>query len=113
MTGVFLGEFPLPPIHDPSYRAVRYAAEARVAAAPRGTWALLRGENVNVGGLFYFPLLSDGSGSLAPVGYDHYAQPPTFEALAERFLAREDAAAPPARGPSRATTGMPLFSNGG
>lgn len=89
---VFLGIVDLP-VHDlPAARKVNEETEAKVAAGPRGTWALTRRTFENDGQIrtVYQPLLSDGSGSLAPGGRsDTSYEPPVYEAVLRRAFEME------------------------
>lgn len=95
----FLGIVDLP-VHDlPAARKVSEDLAVRIAAAPRGTWALVRKAFENGGGTrtVYQAHLSDGSGALAPGGRtDSWSEPPAFAAVMRRafemevYLARQE-----------------------
>ena len=89
---VFLGIVDLP-VHDlPAARKANEEIEAKVAAGPRGTWAVTRKvfENDGQTRTVYQPLLSDGSGALAPgCRSDTSYEPPAYENVLRRAFEME------------------------
>lgn len=89
---VFLGIVDLP-VHDlPQARKTLGEIEAKVAAEPRGTWAVTKKvfENDGQTRTVYQPLLSDGSGSLASgCRSDTSYEPPAYEAVLRRAFEME------------------------